>query len=109
MAQSPLVTEFPSEAAPITADAIRSRIGNKVFNLQWAGGAPFRVEYKSSGYAFLNVSSGARDSGKWTAEDNRLCVQWDRFPSSCSEVRGGKDGLYLKRTSNGEIVMLPNN
>lgn len=109
MAQVPLVTEFPPEAVSISGDAIRARLGNKVFNLQYASGPPFRVEYKASGYAFVNVGTGARDTGKWNAEDNRLCVQWERFPSGCSEVRAGKDALYVKRLSNGEIIALPDN
>ena len=109
MAQAPIVTEFPPDAASITGEAIRTRIGNKVFNLQYASGPPFRVEYKSGGYAFVNTATGAKDAGKWSAEDNRLCVQWERFPSGCSEVRGGKEGLYVKRASNGEIVVLPYN
>ena len=103
-AQTPLTTEFLTDSTIPTDDALRAHVTGKTFKVKPAQGASWRLEYKDNGYAFVDITSGFRDSGKWKAEKGQLCNEWQKIPGSCSDVRL-KDGvLYLKRVSNGEIV-----
>lgn len=104
MAQGQMPTEFPADAAPIAADALRERLAGKVFNVQPFTGPSWRLEYKPNGYAFLDTSAGFRDTGKWRAEDSKLCSDWQKATSGCGEVRVKGDSIYIKRSSNGEVV-----
>lgn len=100
--------EFPSDAEELTAAALDERLRGNVFTTSLPNGISWRMNYQSSGYVFVDVSTGARDSGKWRTEDGKVCAEYrERFPSGCSEMRGGPAGtLYLKRNSTGEIVQL---
>lgn len=48
---------------PIAAEALRSRVADKVFKVALASGVTWRVEYKGSGHFFLNTSNGFNSSG----------------------------------------------
>lgn len=100
--------EFPSDAEELTAAALDERLRGNAFTTSLPNGISWRMDYKSSGYVFVDVSTGARDTGKWRTEDGKMCAEYRaRFPSGCSEMRGGPAGtLYLKRNSTGEIVTL---
>lgn len=100
--------EFPSDAEELSAAALDERLRGNAFTTSLPDGISWRLDYKSSGYVFVDVSNGARDTGKWRTEDGKVCVEYRaRFPSGCSEMRGGPAGtLYLKRNSTGEIVTL---
>lgn len=97
---------FPADAQELTAAALDERVRGNLFTATLPDGIGWRVDYKASGYVFVDVSNGARDSGKWRTEDGKICTDYrGRFPSGCSEMRGGPSGtLYLKRNSTGEIV-----
>ena len=62
--------------------------------------------HDSRGCAFINTSSGFSDSGKWRVEGSQLCADWQRSPSSCSEVQLNDETVYVKRVSNGEVIAL---
>lgn len=104
LAQAPVPTEFPGDAAPLASEALRQRLIGKVFHVQPVIGAPLRVEYRDT-YAFVNVGN-FNDSGKWRIEGSSICVDWKRAPPSCSDARQAGDILYVKRASNGEVVAM---
>lgn len=105
-AQSSLPTEFPVDAIALPAVSLSERISGKVFTVKPADGTSWRLEYKANGYAFIDTSSGFRDSGKWRVDGTRLCADWQRAPSGCSEARLKDETVYIKRVSNGEVVTL---
>ena len=106
VAQTPLPTEFPVDSAPLAPEVLKQRLAGKVFKVKPADGPSWRLEYKASGYVFLDTSSGYRDTGKWRVEGTQLCTDWQRTPSACSETRAKGDVIYVKRNSNGEVVSL---
>lgn len=105
-AQNLVPTEFPADAVAVAPASLTERISGKVFKVKPANGQTWRLEYKASGYAFLNTSGGFSDSGKWRVEGTQLCADWQRSPSSCSEVRLKDETVYVKRVSNGEVIAL---
>lgn len=102
---TPAPTAFPDGAEVASAAQLRERIADKVMHVQLADGSSFRIDYRGNGYAYLDTSSGFRDTGKWRAEDGKLCYEWRRAPSSCGEVKFKGDAIYVKRT-NGDVVAL---
>ncbi len=103
-AQTPLTTEFLADSVMPTDDALRAHVSGKTFKIQPATGPSWRLAYKANGYAFLNLSNGFSDSGKWRIEKGQLCNDWQKIGGSCSNVKMKDDVLYVKRVSNGEIV-----
>lgn len=98
---------FPEDAQLLTASQLDERLRGHVFTATLADGTGWRLDYKATGYAFANISNGASDSGKWRAEDGKMCIDYrGRFPAGCSEIRASAQALYLKRGSTGEIVTL---
>ena len=85
------------------------RVAGKAFAFKGADGVSLRIEYKANGYAFINTSRGFSDSGKWHVDGSTLCVDWQKAKGGCSEARLRGDSLYVRRTSNGEIVALVEN
>lgn len=95
--------DFPAEASAPSATALRDRLAGKIIRAQPNQGPGWRIDMKGSGWAFIDLSNGGRDTGRWRTEDGKLCFDWQRFPASCSEVRIAGERMLLKRTS-GEIV-----
>lgn len=106
LAQTAFPTEFPADTAVLADPALTERMAGKVYRAKLTDGTTWRVEYKSNGFAFLNLGSGFSDSGKWFAKDGKLCSEWKVAPSSCSETRANADAVYIKRVSTGEVVAL---
>ena len=106
LAQTVMPTEFPADALPANADALRERISGKVFRVKPADGSSWRIEYKANGYAFIDTSNGFRDTGTWHVEDGKLCSDWRRANGGCSEARIKGEAIFLKRISNGEVIAL---
>ena len=106
LAQTTFPTEFPADAQPVSAEALRQRVSGKVFKIKYSDGTSLRLEYKNSGYAFIDTSRGFRDTGKWRVEGEKLCIDWQKIPGGCSDVRMKGDVIHLKRVSNGEVVVL---
>ena len=98
--------EFPAGSAAVEAGALREHLAGKVFRAQPASGPGWRLEYKANGYVFLDTTAGFRDTGRWSVEENRLCSTWERATSGCSEARLKAGVVYVRRTSNGEVVAL---
>ena len=97
---------FPATAQTPTADELSAHLGGKVFKGRTSANQGWRLEFKTSGYVYANVSTGAYDHGNWRSEDGKLCVEYRRFfPSGCAEVRIAPQTLYYLR-STGEIITL---
>jgi len=97
-------SEFPADAQPLSASDLARKVSGKSCNVELHDGMRWRLDYKTSGYLFVNVSNGAAASGPWRAEDGRLCTHMRGGPASCNEVRE-QGQLYLKR-DNGEVIAL---
>lgn len=96
-------TEFPVDALALTPQELQQRLDGKVYTAKLADGIGWRVEYRGE-YVFVNVSTGPSDKGRWRVDGTRVCATYDRFPSSCSEIRASATRLYLKRSTTGEVV-----
>lgn len=97
--------DFPADASTLSAAALQEALAGKVFAVKLADGTSWRLEYKSSGYFWINTSRGFNDSGKWTVQDGKLCSELQKVAASCSEARMHGKALLLKRSS-GEIIEL---
>lgn len=97
--------EFPAEAVSMSAQALRSRVADKVFKVALASGVTWRVEYKGSGHFFVNTSTGFSSNGTWSVDGSKLCTETQRNPLACSDVRLLGDTLYVKRAAApGEVI-----
>lgn len=105
-AQSAMPTEFPADTVVLAADVLQQRMAGKVYKAKLTDGATWRLEYKDNGYIFLNTGSGFSDSGKWSVKGEKLCSEWTRAPSGCSETRANNEAVYIKRNTTGEVVAL---
>lgn len=105
LAQTAMPTEFPADAAAPSTETLRQHVAGKVFRVKPFDGNTWRLEYKSSGYAYVDTSRGFRDTGKWHVEGSQLCGEWQKASSGCNETRLKDAVLYLKR-SNGEVIAL---
>jgi hypothetical protein len=98
--------EFPADAKPLSAEELKVRTTDKVFKVALANGSSWRLEYRSNGIFFINISpSGYSDSGKWRVEESRICSEPQKTKASCNEVRDAGAALLLKR-DNGEVIKL---
>jgi len=105
-APSPFPTDFPVGAQTPDAKALAERLGGQVFTVKTANGLGWRLDIKTSGHIFVDISNGARDNGPWRTEDGKICVEYrGRLPSGCNEVRLLSAHL-LPQTRAGEIVTL---
>lgn len=98
-------TEFPPEAQPILAQALKDRLHGRVFKARLHDRSGWRLQFKGD-FVFVNISSGASDTGRWRTEDGRLCVDYQRFPSGCSDIRASDSMIFLQRASTREVVAL---
>lgn len=103
---APLPTDFPADAQALAGPALQERFSGRIYRAQPAAGPGWRLEFKDGGYAFIDLTNGGRDSGRWRVEGTTLCIEWQRFNSGCSEIRVQGETLHLKRTTTGEIVAL---
>jgi hypothetical protein len=93
-------------AVPISGDALRQALSDRKYSVNLADGSSWKLEYKSNGYFFVNTSTGFNGSGTWKLEDGRLCTSGRDIPASCGFVQQRGDSLFMKRSSNGEIIEL---
>jgi hypothetical protein len=104
---SDLPKEFPPDARPIGAQALKERLSGRSFTVRLARGGAADVHYGADGRYRILLNSGESDQGSWRTEEGRACVTYEgRFPSGCSEMRATADRLYTKRGSTGEVLVL---
>jgi len=85
---------------------LKARLAGRVYGTRSSDGRDWRIEWKSNGYVFVDLSNGYKDSGKWTVEEGKSCSDLKKTGSSCSDMRLVGDVLYMRRASNGEIMEL---
>jgi hypothetical protein len=95
--------DFPQGSSAPTNEEIKKYLENRVLDAKIADGTSWRLEYKSSGYFFINTSRGFNSDGKWQVEDGKLCGQLKGRDRTCNEVRMHA-GLLLYKRDNGEVV-----
>lgn len=99
--------DFPPDAQPIAAQALKERLSGRSFTASQANGIGWDMNYGVDGRFTMQTSNGHSDQGRWRTEDNKLCIAFEgQFPSGCSEMRASPNRLHLKRASNGEVVAL---
>lgn len=102
-----VLTAFPADAVPLSREAITERLNGQSYSGTTATGLTWRATYKDSGYVFMDLSNGARDSGTWRAEDGKVCVEYrGRFPSGCSEVRASATMLFSQRENSTAVIAM---
>ena len=94
--------EFPEGLRTPSAAEVQDLLSDKNYQATLPIGHVWRVDYKSNGYLFF-VNGGYTDSGKWRAEDGRMCFEMSKSGSGCNEVRTADGALYVKR-ANGDIL-----
>lgn len=98
--------EFPSGARTPAAPELAEKLGEKVWKAQFANGSTGRYEFRGQ-YVYVDLSSGARDNGRWRTEDGRLCVEFrGRFASGCSDVVLHEGRPVFRRATTGELITL---
>lgn len=105
-AQAVAPSEFPADTAAPAADELRTRIAGKVFRVARADGNGWRLDYRANGYYFVNTDTGYTDKGTWRVEPGKLCTESPKSTPSCNEVRVRGEEIFLKRSSNGEVIAL---
>ena len=98
-------TEFPADAMTLPPQELQQRLEGKVYTAKLADGTGWRVDYRGK-YVFVNLSTGPSDRGRWRVEGSQVCTTYDRFPSSCAEMRASTTRVYVKRSSTGEVVAM---
>jgi hypothetical protein len=98
---------WPEDAQPVSAEALHQLLAGRTFQARLANGSGWRLQYQGE-YLFVDLTSGARDKGRWQTAEGQVCVTYEgRFPSGCSDMRKGPGGMvYMRRSSTGEIVPL---
>ena len=92
---------FPDGATTPSASALAQHLNDRVFGTALADGTALRIEFKSSGYLFIDTSRGRNLKGEWKAEDGRLCAKMN---GDCNDARFHEGLLYIKRAINGEVI-----
>ncbi|MFT3957085.1 MAG: hypothetical protein QM722_22720 [Piscinibacter sp.] len=94
---------FPDGSTAPSADEISKRLSDRVFRVKLANGTTWRLDFKSSGYVYVDTSTGFRNNGKWRTENGKLCSRMQGGDESCNEARLFEDTLHLRRLD-GEII-----
>lgn len=97
--------DFPADATVPPAQTLATALSEQVFRARFADGQQLRYQFKG-GFLYVDTSRGGRDTGRWQVQDGQLCVEFRQFPSGCAEVRQNGEGLWLRRTSTGEVIRL---
>ena len=96
-------TAFPEGAETPGAEQIQQWLGGRVFDVRIADGNDWRLEYKRTGYFFVDTKKGGRADGTWRTEPGQLCGHLRGRDPGCNAVRMHGERLYLQRDS-GEVV-----
>ena len=100
-------TEFPADASPVSAEALRAHLTGNVFRVAPVDGSIWRLEFKDGGYAFIDVPNRSyRNTGTWYVDGTRLCTEWRQEKPTCQEARMKDRVVYLKRPFDGEVMSL---
>jgi hypothetical protein len=95
--------DFPADAAPASAADLNSRLSGNKYSVQLKSGVTWRLEFNTSGYFFVDTSTGGKAKETWRAEDGKVCSQVEGGASQCSEARVHDGFLYVRR-ADGEVI-----
>lgn len=101
-AQPTNAPEFPPTSTVATAQELNAHLSGKTFNATYANGTRVQAKFGADGSLFSSAP-GFTDSGKWRAEEGKLCGSLRKIGEFCNEARFDAGALYLRRM-NGEIV-----
>jgi hypothetical protein len=93
---------FPPTVTIPTAQELNAVLSGKSFRTTYADGTPVRAKYGADG-GLSATAPGFYDTGRWKAEDGKLCGSLRKLGDFCNDVRLGGGAFYLRRNS-GEIV-----
>ncbi len=101
-----VTTVFPSGAAPLTQDMLRSAIEGKEFRAQPQHGPSWSLSYRKDGT--FTVSAGDfSDEGKWSAGDSAVCTEGKKLKYLCNTVRAKDGKLFLQRKDKEVMQLIP--
>ena len=93
---------FPPSAVPATAQTLGTHLSGKTFHAVFADGTRVQSKFAADG-GLASSAPGYYDTGKWRAEDGKLCGSLRKIGEFCNEARFDSGVLYLRRM-NGEVV-----
>lgn len=99
-------TDYPLHSVVLSGDAIKERLGSKVFTVKTLASGTWRLEFKANGSVSLSTDRGYQDSGTWRVDGSTWCATFVKTGVACSELRHIDDVYYYKRASNGEVVSM---
>jgi hypothetical protein len=105
-AQGTPSTDYPEGSEPLPTEALRKALSGKAFNLKSAARGSIRLQFDENGYAFVDAGPEGRDSGKWNVIDSKLCTDWRRAASGCTDARIKEGVIYIRRLDTGEVGFL---
>jgi hypothetical protein len=93
---------FPPSAVPATAQALSTHLSGKTFHAVLADGTRVQSKFGADG-GLASSAPGYYDTGKWRAEEGKLCGSLRKVGEFCNEARFDAGVLYLRRM-NGEVI-----
>lgn len=103
LAAAASAAEFPEGVRMPTAQEVQELLADKNYQATLPNGNVWRVDYKANGYLFF-FSGGFTDSGKWRAEDGRMCFELSKSGSGCNELRIAEEGSFYVKRLNGDVL-----
>jgi hypothetical protein len=99
-----VTTVFPSGAAPLSPDALKSAIEGREFTAQPVEGPRWNLAYRKGGEFAVNAGNFT-DEGKWSAGDSSVCTEGKKLKYLCNALRT-KDGKLFLQRKDGEVMQL---
>jgi len=94
--------DFPAGSTAPPASELQGMLAGNIFDVKLPTGDNWRFQLDKNGYFYIDTPRG-RDSGKWRAEEGKLCTEPRQSNASCNEMRLHDGKLFMKR-NNGQIV-----
>lgn len=94
--------DFPPTSTVPTAQDLNAHLSGKTLTATYADGTRIQSRFSADGGLFASTP-GYTDSGKWRAEDGKVCGSLRKSGEFCNEARFDSGTLYLRRM-NGEVI-----
>ena len=102
IAQGQSGNAFPPSSVSVTAAELTAYLSGKTFRATYANGTTVQSKFGADG-SLAATATGFYDTGKWRAEDGKLCGSLRKVGEFCNEARFVDGILYLRRM-NGEVI-----
>lgn len=93
---------FPPTSTVATAQELSTYLSGKSFKAKYANGTTAKSKFGTDG-SLSATAPNYYGTGRWRAEDGKLCGTLQKIGDFCNEARFDSGLLYLKRM-NGEII-----